>query len=106
MNAVKIAMKLQDDDLTHGILYADYLASKNVGDDVSYNNSLQFQQKKKIETNYRIFRICFTLGQFPSPSFSLSSSSAVSSSHGMTASAVRYLLCLICFLYITQSQKQ
>ena len=46
MNAVKIAMKLQDDDLTHGILYADYLASKNVGDDVSYNNSLPAEKKK------------------------------------------------------------
>ena len=34
VNAVKISMKFEDDDLTHGILYSDFLASKNYGDEV------------------------------------------------------------------------
>ena len=32
MRAVKFSMKIADDTLTNNILYADYLAAKNIGD--------------------------------------------------------------------------
>ena len=35
VDAVKLSMKFEDDDLTHRILYADFLASKNYGDEVN-----------------------------------------------------------------------
>ena len=34
MRAVKFSMKIADDTLTNNVLYADYLAAKNIGDKV------------------------------------------------------------------------
>ena len=34
VRAVKFSMKIADDTLTNNVLYADYLAAKNIGDKV------------------------------------------------------------------------
>ena len=59
VRAVKFSMKIADDTLTNNVLYADYLAAKNIGDKVGQEDRLHQQSDIKLS-----FRICGCLSLY------------------------------------------